>query len=288
VTEWLLLIHQLPPQPPYLRLKVARRLQRIGAVPLKNTVYVLPANAATIEDMQWTARDIRENGGEANLCKAQFVDGLSDGELQRRFNDARDADYEPLLKEAKKRSADLASIRQRMEPIRAIDFFGASKGQALEALLDRRPAAIKGVKLDLRGRTWVTRAGIHVDRMASAWLIKRFIDPHAKFRFVAGDAGPQKGEVRFDMFDADFTHEGDQCTFEVLARRAGIEDRAVRTIGEIIHDIDLRDDKFKRPETAGIAMLVNGIALAHRDDQQRLRRALDLFDDFYKSSATGR
>jgi hypothetical protein len=283
VTEWLLLIHQLPPKPAYLRLKVARRLQRIGAVPLKNTVYVLPANAATVEDMQWTVRDIRENGGEANLCKAQFVDGLSDGELQRRFNDARDADYEPLLKEAKKRNADLPSIRQRMEPIRAIDFFGASKGQALEALVDRTRTAIKAAKLDLRGRTWVTRAGIHVDRMASAWLIKRFIDPEAKFQFVTGEAKPQKGQVRFDMFDADFTHEGDQCTFEVLARRAGITDLSVRLIGEIIHDIDLRDDKFKRPETAGIAMLVNGIALAHRDDHERLRRAMELFDEVRKS-----
>jgi hypothetical protein len=283
VSQWLLLIHQLPPKPAYLRLKVARRLQRIGAVALKNTVYVLPENATTLEDMQWTVRDIRESGGEANLCQASFVDGLSDSELQRRFNEARDADYDPLLREAKKRGADLGAIRQRMAPVQAIDFFGASKGKALEALLDRKPASVRDGKLDLRGRTWVTRSGIHVDRMASAWLIKRFIDPDAQFRFVSSDYKPKKNEVCFDMFDAQFTHEGDRCTYEVLLVRAGLTDAALRAIGEVVHDIDLRDEKFKRPETPGIAMLVNGIALAHRDDRERLDRAMDLFDQMYPS-----
>lgn len=281
MTEWLLLIHQLPPKPEYLRVKVARRLQRIGAIALKNTVYVLPSSAETVEDMKWTVRDIRTSGGEANLCKAHFVDGVSDGDLQQRFNDARDADYEPLLIEAKKKRADLAAIREKFNAVRAIDYFGAPKGQALEALLDRKPGGGKQPKLDLHGRTWVTRAGIHVDRMASAWLIKRFIDADAKFHFVSGDYKPKKNEVRFDMFEAEFTHEGDRCTFEVLLLRAGLTDHALQAIGEIVHDIDLRDDKFKRPETAGVAMLVNGIALAHRDDHDRLRRAMDAFDEMY-------
>ena len=276
-----MLIHQLPPKPDYLRVKVARRLQRIGAISLKNTVYVLPSTAATLEDLQWTVRDIRDNGGEANLCKSHFLDGVSDGDLQQRFNDARDAEYEPLLREAKKKRADLAAIRDRFTAIKSIDFFGAPKGQALEAILDRKPGDAKGGKLDLHARTWVTRAGIHVDRMASAWLIKRFIDTEAKFHFVSGDFKPKKGEVRFDMFDAEFTHEGDRCTFEVLLQRAGLSDRALHAIGEVVHDIDLRDSKFKRAETAGVAMLVNGIALAHRDDQERLKRSLAMFDELY-------
>jgi hypothetical protein len=281
VTEWLLLIHQLPPKPDYLRVKTARRLQRIGALPLKNTVYVLPATAATIEDMQWTVRDIRSSGGEANLCRAQFIDGVADADLQQRFNDARDADYAPLLRQAKRRGADLDALRRRCEAIRAVDHFGAPKGQALQSLLDRNKGGANVSKLRLHNRVWVTRAGIHVDRMASAWLVRRFIDRKAAFRFVRADAKAAKDEVRFDMFDAEFTHEGGRCTFEVLLRRAGIADRALQAIGEIVHDIDLHDDKFKRPETAGVAAIVNGIARAHRDDRARLRRAIEAFDDLY-------
>ena len=282
MTDWLLLIHQVPPKPDYLRVKIARRLQRIGAVALKSTVYVLPAAESTVEDMEWTARQIREAGGEANLCRAQFIDGLSDADLERRFNDARDADYAPLIKEARRRGADLTAIRRRAGAITPIDFFGAAHGRTLEALL-AHPAARATGQLKLRGRTWITRAGIHIDRMASAWLIARFIDPDAKFRFVTGRPQAKKNEVRFDMFDAEFTHEGDRCTFEVLLRRSGSSDRALQAIGEIVHDIDLRDEKFGRPETAGVAAMVNGIARAHRDDAERLRRAMDLFDGLYAS-----
>lgn len=283
-----MLIHQLPPKPDYLRVKAARRLQRIGAVAIKNTVYLLPANDATLEDMQWTVREIREAGGEANLCRVQFVDGLTEGDLQQRFKAARDADYAPLLKEAKKKGADAAALREKAAAIRDIDFFSAPNGRALEGLLQslERPAAAKAAtRLHLRKRVWVTRAGIHVDRMASAWLIRRFIDPDAKFRFVSDPAKPRRDEIRFDMFDAEFTHEGDLCTFEVLARRAGLTGRAIHTIGEIVHDIDLRDHKFAHPETAGIAALVGGIASASSKDEERLRRASELFDALYRALA---
>jgi hypothetical protein len=279
VSEWLLLIHQLPQKPSYLRVRVARRLQSIGAIALKNTVYVLPATEGTLEQMHWTVREIRDSDGDANVCKAQFVDGLSDGDLQQRFNDARDADYEPLLAAARRRDANISDLRERLAAIRAIDYFGAPNGQALEALLDAKSGGPPPAKLDLHGRVWVTRAGIHVDRMASAWLIKRFIDRAAKFRFIAGK--PKKGEIAFDMFDADFTHEGDRCTFEVLVHRAALTDKALSAIGEIVHEIDLRDGKFARAETAGVALLVNGIARAHREDHERLRRASELFDELY-------
>jgi hypothetical protein len=281
-----MLIHQVPPKPDYLRVKVARRLLRIGALPLKNTVYLLPSNDTTLEDMQWTARDIRENGGEANLCEATFIDGLSDADLEQRFNAARDADYAPLLAEARRKKADVASIRQRMAPIQAIDYFSAPNRHALESRLDeleRHETPKAGSALSLSNRVWVTRAGIHVDRMASAWLIRRFIDPGARFRFVTGAAKPSTDEVRFDMFDAEFTHEGDRCTFETLQHRAALEDGALLAIGEIVHDIDLRDDKFKRAETAGVAMIIDGIARASSDDDDRLRRASEVFDELYRS-----
>ena len=283
MTEWLLLIHQVPPKPDYLRVKVARRLLRIGAIALKNTVYLLPSTDAALEDLQWTARQIREAGGEANLCRAQLIDGITDADLEQRFNDARDADYEPLLKEARRKAGNTADIRERLAAIRPIDFFGAPKGREIERLLDRAANPRRGSELKLKGRVWVTRAGIHVDRMASAWLIARFIDPQAKFRFVAGRHPAKKNEVRFDMFDAEFTHEGERCTFEVLLLRSGLKDPALSAIGEVVHDIDLRDDKFGRPETAGIEAMVNGITLAHREDHERLRRSMEMFDGLYAS-----
>ncbi len=302
--RWLLLIHQLPPTPGYLRVKIARRMQRIGAVAIKNTVYVLPAGESSLEDFQWTIREIRSDGGEANLFEARVIEGLSDGEIQDIFNSARDEDYasvvadaKDLLKLASRRkhdtgelSAALQRLRKRTAEIQAIDFFGAAKGQVTAALLDQiaqRVAAAPAVPdapaaETYRSRTWVTRIGVHVDRMASAWLIKRFIDTAAKFKFVpAKHHTPASGEVRFDMFDAEFTHEGDRCTFEVLLDRMRLDDQALRAIAEVVHDIDLKETKFDRPETSGIAVLVASIAIAHRDDQARIDRASEAFDDLY-------
>jgi hypothetical protein len=135
----------------------------------------------------------------------------------------------------------------------------------------------------LRGRTWVTREGVHVDRIASAWLVRRFIDPEARFEFVPSTGGPRRpGEIRFDMYEAEFTHEGDWCTFEVLLERALLDDPALRAIGELVHDIDLKDGKFGREETAGIAGLIGGIVLAHQDDEQRVERGTAMLDDLYQ------
>jgi hypothetical protein len=132
-------------------------------------------------------------------------------------------------------------------------------------------------------RIWVTRRGIHIDRIASAWLIRRFVDPRARFRFVDPKAPPRKGEVRFDMVGGDFSHEGDRCTFETLIARTGLTDRALTEVGEIVHDIDLKDDKFRRPEAPGIERLITGLALANPQDEARLERGLVLFDELYQS-----
>ncbi len=287
---WLLLIHQLPPKPDYLRAKVGRRLARIGAVTIKNTVYVLPSNEQTLEDLQWTAREIRAGGGEANIVESRFVDGLSDGDLQNRFNEARNADYALLIKEARallKRKNRVAAtdLARRATEIETIDFFGAPNGQILADLLARlsgTPAEAMPSRRDLRGKIWVTRAGVHIDRIASAWLIRRFIDADAKFRFVSGRShSPARNEIRFDMFDAEFTHEGDRCTFEVLLAATRGRDAALRAIAEIVHDVDLKEERYRRPETGGVAALIDGIALAHRDDMARIDRAGAALDDLY-------
>jgi hypothetical protein len=165
---------------------------------------------------------------------------------------------------------EVVRLRRRLAALTGIDFFGAPGREIAEGLvsdLERqvhaRPAAVpRATRLDeLRGRTWVTRKGVHIDRIASAWLIRRFVDADGRFKFVpARGYRPEPGELRFDMFEAEFTHEGDQCTFEVLVARLGLDDPALGPLAEIVHDIDLKDGKFGRPEVAGIEPLIAGLA----------------------------
>jgi hypothetical protein len=309
---WLLLIHQLPPQPAYLRVKIWRRLQAMGAVAVKGAVYALPLNDETQEDFRWLVREISDSGGEASLCEARFVDGLSDQQVRALFDAARDADYEAIRKDAGVLANDVAArperqaenrrqvarLRRQLSQIANLDFFGASGRAAAEAvvsglevqLAEPEPGigAEEGMSSDegvrgLHGRTWVTREGVHVDRIASAWLIRRFIDPEAHFAFVPSKGGTrQQGEIRFDMYEAEFTHEGDKCTFEVLLERAALEDPALHAIAEMVHDIDLKDGKFGREETPGIAGLIGGIVLAHQDDEERIARGAAMLDDLYR------
>jgi hypothetical protein len=141
----------------------------------------------------------------------------------------------------------------------------------------------------LKGRVWVTRQGVQIDRIASAWLIRRFVDDGARFKFVPGTGyAALPGELRFDMFEGEYTHRGDRCTFEVLLMEAGLDDPALAAIGEIIHDIDLKDGKYGREEAAGIRNLIAGIASAHNDDDQRLERGGAVLDDLYRYFASRR
>ncbi len=312
--SWLLLIHQLPAKPAYLRVKIWRRLQDLGAIAVKNAVHALPMNEETQEDFEWLLREIVEGGGEAIVCEARLIDGLSDEEVRALFDRARDADYEDLAKSARTLTKSLrpnakpdaiaelrtqvARLRKRLAEVVSIDFFGAigrekaeSLLRGLETRLNEDEAVTDKTTVDpaasalgaLRDRTWVTRQGVYVDRIASAWLIRRFIDPDARFKFVSGKGyRPNEGELRFDMFEAEFTHEGDKCTFEVLLERAALNDPALRAIAEIIHDIDLKDDKFGRTEVAGIRTLIEGISVATKDDSERLTRGSEVFNNLYE------
>jgi hypothetical protein len=288
--RWLLLIHQLPPKPDYLRVKVRRRLQRLGALALKNTVYVLPHRAETIEDFEWLRGEIESDGGEATLCAASFVGGVSDDELESLFRAERDAEYGDITREARgSAGADAARLRRRLEEVAKVDFFGApGRADAKQAINDLE-AQVPGVSAGVgaatavRGRTWVTREGVFVDRIASAWLIKRFIDPDAAFKFVPGKSyRPRSGELTFDMYQAVYTHEGDRCTFEALLVRFGLAtDPALKAIAEVVHDIDLKDEKFERPEAPGVEAILAGIARATASDADRVRQGSAIFDGLH-------
>ena len=314
--RWLLLIHQLPAKPAYARVKIWRRLKGLGAVTVKNSVYVLPANAETQEDFTWLVKEIAELGGEAFVCEAHLVDGLDDGEVRALFGAARDEDYAEIAAAARelggKRSAatggetgaevatQVARLRKQLDEIVAIECFGADGREpaeglvsGLEAGLHKEVDAVTTTGTDsspssdsLNNRVWVTRQGVQVDRIASAWLIRRFIDAAARFKFVPGTGyAAQPGELRFDMFEGEYTHRGDRCTFEVLLGEAKLDDPALAAIGEIIHDIDLKDGKYGREETAGVRSLIAGIATAHDDDTERLEHGAVLLDTLYSSFA---
>jgi len=285
--RWLLLIHQLPPKPDYFRVKIWRRLQGLGAVAIKNSVYALPFTPQATEDFQWLRKEITAGGGEASVCRATFVDGLADPQIETLFRTTRDAEYAEVTSAAERveSPAEIARLERRLRDITALDHFGAAGRRAAETAMAKLKTQSNTRRTrerprTRRGATWITRPDVHVDRIASAWLIKRFIDPNARFAF--GEA--RDGAVSFDMFEGDYTHEGDRCTFETLLQRFGLEqDGALRAIAEMVHDVDVKDGKFGREETPGFERLIAGIVKRHARDEARIERGAELLNDLYES-----
>ncbi len=316
VRPWLLLLHQFPPEPAYLRVKVRRRLRKLGAVPLQNAVYALPVGDEEREDFEWLRQEIERAGGEAAIGEVIFVDGVTEEKLTGQFRALREADYDQIVLAAQELLASLevagpddgvddedparlrseaGELRRRLTEVRTQDRFGSPGGDAAERTLASLEEALRARPADRsrpggdwpEGRTWVTRRGVKVDRMASAWLIRRFIDPAARFKFVSPDGyEPAAGELRFDMYEGEYTHVGRACSFETLLSSFALGDEALVAIGEIVHDIDCKDDRFGRPETPGVAALISGIVAGHRDDEARLDRGAAVFDDLYEHLRT--
>jgi hypothetical protein len=303
--KWLLLIHQIPPKPDYFRAKILKRLQQIGALPIKQSVYVLPQSDQTYEDMLWIFKEIITGGGEATISEASFLEGLSDDQIKSMFQTARDADYQRITKEAHDLTTDpmkqdsdcklslkkLHKLKKQFQFIVSIDFFKSSASETAKAAIADVESFINGPRLEsqtlssqhFKGRTWVTRKGIYVDRISSAWLIRRFIDPGAQFKFVSGKSyTPKPDELCFDMAEAEFTHENDRCTFEVLRDRCCPGNPALIPIAEIIHDIDFKDEKFLRPEASGVRAMLSGIAAIRSDDDTRLEQGSVILDSLYE------
>jgi hypothetical protein len=309
--RWLILVHQLPPTPSNLRVRTWRRLQELGAVAVKQSVYVLPDTAGTREDCEWLKVEIEGAGGEASVYSANHLDAAGESALIDQFRHATQQAYAELAGELQRiRRADssrqgrsqrrrhLARYRQRLAAIERVDFFGGAGRDRVVTLLgdldaavpsaaqgmNRQLAAEPGDAVGYAGRLWVTRPRPGVDRMASAWLIRRFIDSTARFGFMtdvktAGDAVP------FDMFGGGFGHEGDRCTFETLTSRFGVRDAAVARISEIVHDLDFKDGKFGAPESATLGMAIDGLQLSSADDNVLLEQGMTLFEAFYRSFA---
>lgn len=302
-SPWLLLMFSLPASRASQRVGVWRQLQRHGAIGLRNSGYLLPNNPTNRERFEWIANGIRHGRGEASVIAVQSIDNLSTGQLVGRFAEARARDYQALIRELRKllstpsprNSANgLSRLRSRFLKIAAIDFFRSPLRGRVEELLEQAEAARSGASSIARpgkihrreylNRVWVTRPRPGIDRSASAWLIRRFIDSKARFAFAAEDHVPAKA-VPFDMFRGGFGHRGEDCTFETLEKEFRIRNRRVNLLGQIIHDADLGDEKFGRQEGLGLDEVLKGWARQGLADRELLERGMSLIEGLYSSLA---
>ena len=310
-SRWLLLVHQLPPRPSNLRVRIWRRLQQVGAAVLRNSIYVLPNMPETREDFAWIRAEITAHAGQVSLLEANSIDGYTDDELVRQFQRDRDADYQRLAGDvrrvlrrprgrASRRAAphpELRKLQERLAAITAIDHFNApAAGEARKALEDLQMTlstpngasrAEDGVlrREDFRGRVWITRPRPGIDRMASAWLVRKFIAPDAKFAFTAPQARLTKRQIPFDMPDVEFGHQGSDCTFETFVRRFRISDTGVTRLAHVVHDLDLKEARYGLPEGVAVGRLVEGLRAAYADDGELLEQGIVMMEALYRSYA---
>ncbi len=299
---WLLLTFTLPTKRASQRVEVWRKLQRYGTLPLGNSGYLLPSSPANEERFQWLATAIRKYRGEASIVHVSSIDNISTSQLIGRFVEARVREYQELIRDLQKFSSmsvqkravgRLSRLRSRFQEIVEVDFFDTPLQKRVLELLARADEARVATRVpetarinpqDYKGRVWVTRPRPGVDRSASGWLIRRFIDPKARFGFAPEERVPA-ASVPFDMFQSGFGHRGDNCTFETLQNDFKIRDRKVKVISEVIHDADLADDKFGRKEGYGIDEVLKGWARQGISDQELLDRGMQLIEGLYHSLA---
>jgi hypothetical protein len=292
---WLLLLVRLPATHSAERVAIWRKLKKSGAIQIQTSTYVLPDDPPRYETFQWLTQHIRDAGGDATLVRAREIDGFSNERLIELFNVARAKEYaslremlRPLIaRRTSNVGGKLDRIRKQFREIRETDFFDSPKAGDLEMFLQKlerpQPRSKTQPKLesrDFRGRVWLTRPRPEIDRVGSAWLIRKFVDPKARFVFES-KCTPNQRLLTFDMLGGDFSHDGDDCTFETLVRRFGIQDKAVRKIAEMVHDADLDDDKFQRNECIGIDRVLKGWAREGLPDEEILRRGCQCFDALY-------
>ena len=312
MTPLLLLLVGVPPAPSSLRVKAWRRLRALGAVPLKRSAYLLPDTPDRYEDFQWLAQEVQREGGDATLVRVQQIENLTDADVLRLFHGPRDADYKQLaaryrklLQSLEKKSGvrservqeEIARLAKDHQRLRAIDFFSAPGGAEVRRLEEvvamrtrrsesPRPRPVPTLDLrKLQRQRWVTRPRPHVDRVASAWLIRRFIDPDATFVFASPEQFP-KDAIPYDAPGVELSHDGEDCTFETLMKRARIKDRRVARLAELVHEADLRDGKYPHEEARGIDAAIRAFLAASPDDHHVLEQGIALFEGLYANTST--
>jgi hypothetical protein len=303
---WVVFSYSLPSKAQSsARVALWRRLRRLGAIVPTGGIYVLPAREECLEAFQWLAEEVQHAKGEALVMRVEQFDGLSDTELMERFRQVRAEDYAALEAQAVELEAHLhaeltreerSRLRETLERLRRqhaevarIDFFDAPEGGLLASRFGRlaqalsagdgaaAPAAPAAIEAYREAR-WVTRPRPHVDRLSCIWLIRRYINPQAVVRY---SPTPEPGEVGFDMPQGEFTHRGHLCTFETMVRAFGLEDQVLQSMGEIIHEIDLRDGRYGHPEAAGIDAVLRGWLLARLSDRELESHGVALFEGLY-------
>lgn len=297
-SPWLFLMFQLPARAASQRVGVWRKLRKYGALPWRDSAYILPNTSANLEKFQWLLSEIRKGRGRGSVLRVADIEGLTRRQVVAMFNDARRSEYERLIRDLRQalrktgpqegRAGSPQKFRHRLGEITALDFFGCPLRRDAERLLGELEGRLQGAGVrrktrnlqTYRGRVWMTRPRPEVDRVASAWLIRRFIDPKAKFVFSA-DPLAHTGAIRFDMFEGEFTHEGENCTFETLLHRFDLREARLRALSEMVHNADLEDDKFKRSEGFAVQAILQGWARMGWSDAEILRKGFDLFDSLY-------
>jgi hypothetical protein len=319
--EWLLVFYSVPSHPVSNRMKVWRKLAKVGAVQLKGSVYILPATEEHEEFCQWLIGEVKSMGGDGAFVKSTEIKTMTNADIRRLFTMQADREYHRLEKvldvferkiqsirkgskseEGKHLTEKAAKLAKEFEELRKRDYFESLTGnilkkriQALEAALrnaggktpEEASTVVTRKTQDYLGKIWATRKNPFVDRMASAWLIKRFVDPKASFVFIdeRDVTSLDNAIVTFDMRGAAFTHVGDLCTFEVLVKSFGIKDKAVKKIAEIVHDLDVKDDKYGKPETTGVEDILTGIRKTAKSDADGLDRGMTAFEMLYQSKS---
>ena len=311
--KWLLFVHQLPARPTSLRVRTWRRLQQLGAIAVKQAVYVLPDSPSAREDFEWLKTEIEAAGGQASVFAADMVDTWSNDALVEEFRRSRERAYAELAHGAdrflrrlssRRRTSSrvpsrraLQQLRERLLAIERVDFFGSAGRDRVLALvreIEERAAARPRVRggegesalpTSYTARLWVTRPRPGVDRMASAWLIRRFIDAEARFDFVADRDMAPPDSVPFDMFGVQFTHRGALCTFEMLCDTFHLAEPALTSIAAIVHDLDLKDGRFEPAEAPAVGLVIDGLRLAQPDDPKLLADGITLFEALYRAFA---
>jgi hypothetical protein len=295
ISPWLLLVFSLAKKEASVRVKVWRKLQRFGSLPLGNSGYLIPNNAENRERFEWLAMMIRSQRGEASVLEVQSIDNYSAAQLKRKFAEARNHDYQMLLSAIRKVSgtstARVTRIRQRFHEISSIDFFGSPLRKQVERAVNalEKPKSEESrfelgaiSRAAYRNRVWVTRTHPGVDRVMSAWLIRKLIDPKAKFVFASEGKKPANA-VPYDMYEGGFGHRGEDCTFETLLKAFRIRDKRADVMGQIVHDADLFDEKFGRKEGFGIDEIMKGWARQGLGDQELLARGMQIAEGLYQS-----